>query len=69
MSSESDVSLLKNIVRNNQMSLEKLLQEKKQGLNIFNVRSWTSQYIFSICTIINKFSYMKYQRMYMCTLN
>ena len=31
---ESDVSLLKIIVRNNQTSLEKLLQEKKQGLYI-----------------------------------
>ena len=36
MFSVSDVSLLKNIVRNNQMSLEKLLQEKKQGLYILN---------------------------------
>ena len=31
---ESDVSLLKNIVCNNLTSLEKLLQEKKQGLYI-----------------------------------
>ena len=31
---ESDMSLLKNIVRNNQTSLEKLLQERKQGLYI-----------------------------------
>ena len=45
---ESDVSLLKNIVRNNLTSLEKLLQEKKQGLYIINIRSWASQYIFSI---------------------
>ena len=34
---ESDVFLLKNIVYNNQMSLEKLLQEKKQGLYIYNM--------------------------------
>ena len=45
---ESDVSLLKNIVCNNLTSLEKLLQEKKQGLYIINIRSWASQYIFSI---------------------
>ena len=39
---ENDVSLLKNIVCNNQMSLQKLLQEKKQGLYILNIWSWTS---------------------------
>ena len=52
---ESDVSLLKIIVRNNQTSLEKLLLEKKQGLyilvyglghlSIFSVYFCTFQYI------------------------